>query len=72
MASTKSFDIAKQLVWRAYQRVRANKGAAGIDSVSMSTDNSNTLHLSKILKAIFTKYGTVCRLAPICRLLSYR
>ncbi|MBE4620401.1 hypothetical protein BOO23_16625 [Vibrio navarrensis] len=27
MASTKSFDISKQLVWRAYQRVKANKGA---------------------------------------------
>lgn len=41
MASTKSFDIPKQRVWRAYQRVRANKGAAGIDSVSLSTFEKN-------------------------------
>lgn len=28
---TKSYEISKQLVWKAYQRVKANKGAAGID-----------------------------------------
>lgn len=27
----RSYDISKQVVWRAYQRVKANKGAAGID-----------------------------------------
>ena len=33
--STKPFTISKQLVWEAYKRVKANKGAAGIDSESV-------------------------------------
>ena len=32
---TKSFDISKQLVWEAYRRVAANKGAAGVDGVTV-------------------------------------
>jgi hypothetical protein len=28
---TKPFDISKHIVWEAYLRVKANKGAAGID-----------------------------------------
>ena len=30
-SSGKSFDIPKQLIWDAYQKVRDNKGAAGVD-----------------------------------------
>jgi len=41
MTSTKSFDISKQLVWKAYQRVKANKGAAGIDRVSLTVFEQN-------------------------------
>ena len=36
MASTKSFDISKHVVWEAYKRVRANKGAAGVDNESLT------------------------------------
>ena len=32
----KSFDISKWVVWEAYQRVKANKGAAGVDEVSLA------------------------------------
>jgi retron-type reverse transcriptase len=32
----KSFEIPKQLVWEAYQRVKANKGAPGVDEVSIA------------------------------------
>jgi RNA-directed DNA polymerase len=32
----KSFQIPKQLVWEAYGRVKANKGAAGVDGQSMA------------------------------------
>ena len=31
----KPFDIPKQLVWEAYKKVKANKGAAGVDRQSM-------------------------------------
>lgn len=31
MTSTKPYSIAKHAVWRAYQHVKANRGAAGID-----------------------------------------
>ena len=31
----KPFAIPKQLVWEAYRRVKANKGAAGVDHVPM-------------------------------------
>jgi group II intron reverse transcriptase/maturase len=31
MSSTKPFVIAKRAVWEAYQQVKANRGAAGID-----------------------------------------
>ena len=31
----KSFEIPKRLVWEAYQRVKANKGAAGVDGQSI-------------------------------------
>jgi RNA-directed DNA polymerase len=32
----KPFDISKWVVWEAYQRVKANKGAAGVDDVSIA------------------------------------
>lgn len=32
----KPYDIPKQLVWKAYQRVKANRGAAGVDRVSLA------------------------------------
>jgi len=32
----KSFVISKQMVWRAYQRVRANRGAPGVDDESIA------------------------------------
>src|SRR5262249_61926614 len=32
----KPYDIPKQLVWEAYQRVKANRGAAGVDGVSLA------------------------------------
>lgn len=35
MDKTKSFEISKQVVWEAYQRVKPNKGTAGIDKESI-------------------------------------
>jgi RNA-directed DNA polymerase len=31
----KSFDVPKWLIWEAYQKVKANKGAAGVDGQSL-------------------------------------
>lgn len=56
---TKSFDISKQVVWRAYEQVKANKGAAGVDEQSMQEFERN-------LKGICTKSGIACHLAAIC------
>jgi RNA-directed DNA polymerase len=36
MASTKPFVIAKRAVWEAYQQVKANRGAAGIDEETIA------------------------------------
>jgi RNA-directed DNA polymerase len=36
MESTKPFRISKQAVWDAYQRVKANHGAAGVDEESVA------------------------------------
>ena len=35
MTSAKPFVIPKRLVWEAYQRVKANRGSAGIDDQSI-------------------------------------
>jgi RNA-directed DNA polymerase len=39
--SAKPFDIPKLWVWRAYQKVKANRGAAGIDDQTISALEDN-------------------------------
>ena len=36
MSKVKPFDISKSVVWEAYRRVKANKGAAGVDGESIA------------------------------------
>ena len=36
MARGKAYEIPKQLIWKAYQRVKANRGAAGVDGQSLA------------------------------------
>lgn len=36
VAETKPFSISKKLVWEAYKRVKANRGAAGVDGQSLA------------------------------------
>ena len=36
MPEAKPYVIPKQLVWDAYQRVKANRGAAGVDGESLA------------------------------------
>lgn len=35
MAEGKSYEISKQVVWEAYKKVKANRGAAGVDGQSL-------------------------------------
>lgn len=36
MSAAKSYSISKLIVWEAFQRVKANRGAAGIDEQSIA------------------------------------
>lgn len=46
---TKSIPISKTQIWEAYKKVRANKGSAGVDAVSMEEFDTNCkMHLYKL------------------------
>ena len=34
--SGKAFDIPKRLIWNAYQKVKSNRGAAGVDGQTLA------------------------------------
>ncbi|WP_405098324.1 hypothetical protein [Micromonospora sp. NBC_01412] len=40
-ASGKSFDISKRTVWQAWEKVKANKGAPGVDGQSIAEFESD-------------------------------
>jgi len=46
---TKSLPISKQMVWKAYQKVKRNQGSAGVDAVSLAAfDGQRHKHLYKL------------------------
>jgi RNA-directed DNA polymerase len=55
VAEAKSFDIAKREVWDAYQRVKANRGAAGVDEVTLAEFERD---LSKNLYRIWNRMAS--------------
>lgn len=55
VAEAKSFEIAKREVWEAYQRVKANRGAAGVDGISIAEFEQN---LSKNLYRIWNRMSS--------------
>ena len=47
MTKAKPYAISKQLVWDAYKKVKANRGAAGVDGQSLAAfekDLKNNLY----------------------------
>jgi group II intron reverse transcriptase/maturase len=55
VVEAKSFDIAKREVWEAYKRVKANRGAAGVDGVTISMFEQD---LSKNLYRIWNRMAS--------------
>jgi group II intron reverse transcriptase/maturase len=55
MTSTKPFVIAKRSVWEAYQQVKANRGAAGIDEETIAMFEQN---LSKNLYKLWNRMSS--------------
>lgn len=41
MSQPKPFEVSKYAVWKAYQRVKANRGAAGVDGQSVEAFEEN-------------------------------
>lgn len=65
MQGVKSFEISKHLVMEAYQRVKANKGSAGIDNVSIDQFEEN---LKDNLYKIWNRMSSGCYMPPSVRL----
>ena len=55
MTSAKPYDIAKRAVWDAYQHVKANRGAAGIDDETIADFEQN---LSKNLYKLWNRMSS--------------
>jgi RNA-directed DNA polymerase len=61
MTSTKPYGIAKREVWEAYQQVRANRGAAGIDEETIAMFEQN---LSRNLYKLWNRMSSGSYFAP--------
>lgn len=64
MSKAKPFDIPKALVWEAYKRVKANKGAAGIDGQTIGEFEAD---LSKNLYRIWNRMSSGTYFPPPVR-----
>jgi RNA-directed DNA polymerase len=58
----KPFTIPKQMVWEAYRQVKVNKGAAGVDRMSMEGFEED------LRGNLYKKSGTGCLRGLIFRL----
>jgi RNA-directed DNA polymerase len=64
MRSAKPYNIAKRTVWEAYQQVKANRGAAGIDEETIAMFEQN---LSKNLYKLWNRMASGSYLPPPVR-----
>ena len=67
MRQTKPFAIPKALVWEAYKRVKANRGAAGVDD---QTINQFEADLSSNLYRIWNRMSSGSYLPPAVKAVS--
>jgi RNA-directed DNA polymerase len=45
-SETKSVPVSREMIWAAYKKVKANKGSAGVDEISMEEfDAERSKHL---------------------------
>lgn len=61
MSTAKSFDISKQVIWSAYKKVKANKGAAGVDEESIAVFDQN---LNRNLYKVWNRMSSGSYLPP--------
>ena len=61
MSKTKSFNIPKALVWEAFKRVKASRGAAGLDNQSLKDFERN---LKDNLYRIWNRMSSGCYFPP--------
>jgi RNA-directed DNA polymerase len=64
MTSTKPYDITKRTIWEAYQRVKANRGAAGIDDETIAMFEQD---LSKNLYKLWNRMSSGSYFPPPVR-----
>jgi RNA-directed DNA polymerase len=64
MSSAKPFDISKRDVWDAYKRIKANRGAAGVDGQSKTDFEEN---LSANLYKLWNRLGSGSYFPPPVR-----
>lgn len=67
MDKTKSFSISKHMVWEAYLRVKANKGAAGVDEISIERFEE---HLKDNLYKLWNRMSSGSYMPPPVRAVS--
>ena len=65
MPEAKPFSIAKRLVWEAYERVKANRGAAGVDGQSLAAFEED---LKGNLYKIWNRMSSASYIPPPVRL----
>jgi retron-type reverse transcriptase len=66
MPEAKPYDISKRLVWDAWEQVKANHGAAGVDGVSIATFEKD---LKRNLFKIWNRMSSGSYFAPPVRLM---